>query len=180
MLKWLIRRKLAAFEREFGYDTSYARAILAADTRALLAYAKIEKMGRYRRDVPLAVWYAAGLVSIVHEDCGPCAQLGVTMARRDGVPAAIIAAVLAGDDDALPADVRLGVEFARAAIAHAPETDALRERIVARWGERAAISLAFAIAAAKVYPAVKYAMGYGKTCQRLVVDDEPIAVRSAA
>ena len=180
MLKWLIRKRLEAFEREFGYDTSCAREILAADTRALLAFGKIGKMGRYRRDVPLAMWYAAGLVSIVHEDCGPCAQLGVTMARRDGVPAAVIAAVLAGDDDALPAEVRLGVEFARAAIAHSPQADPLRERIAARWGERAVISLAFAIAAAKVFPAVKYAMGHGKTCQRLVVDDRPIAVRSAA
>jgi hypothetical protein len=181
MLKWLIRKRLDAFERDYGYDTGYARAILAADTRALLAYAKIEAMGKYRRDVPTAVWYAAGLVSIVQEDCGPCAQLCVTMALRDGVPAAVIAAVLGGDDEALPADVRLGVEFARAALAHGPEADPLRELVRARWGERALISLAFALAAARVYPTVKYALGFGKACQRVVIDDRPFTVaRSAA
>jgi hypothetical protein len=181
MLKWLIRRRLDAFEREYGYDVSYARAMLAADTKAILAYAKIEGMGRYRRDVPPAVWFAVKITGVIAEDCGPCTQLGVTMARRAGVPGAVLAAVLAGDDAAMPEDVRLGVQFARASLAHSPDADPLREQIVARWGERAVIALAFALASAKVYPTVKYALGFGKTCQRVVVDDKPIAVvRSAA
>lgn len=180
MLKWLIRRRLAAFEREYGYDVSYARALLAADTRALLAFAKIEAMGSYKRDVPARVWYAVKITGVIAEDCGPCTQLGVTMARKAGVPGAILAAVLRGDDAALPEDVRLGVAFARAALAHSPDADPLRERIVARWGERAVIALAFALASAKVYPTVKYALGYGKTCQRVVVDDVPHQVVRAA
>lgn len=30
MLKWIIRHRLAAFERQHAYDMSYARVILAA------------------------------------------------------------------------------------------------------------------------------------------------------
>ena len=36
--------------------------------------------------------------------------------------------------------------------------------------------LAFAMAAARVYPTVKYALGHGKACTRLVVGGESIAV----
>lgn len=32
MLKWLIRNRLAAFQRKFDYNLDYARAILDADT----------------------------------------------------------------------------------------------------------------------------------------------------
>jgi hypothetical protein len=36
------------------------------------------------------------------------------------------------------------------------------------------ISLAFAMVASRVYPTVKYAMGHGKTCSRVVVAGTPI------
>jgi hypothetical protein len=53
--------------------------------------------------------------------------------------------------------------------------DALRDQIVARWGSRALVSLAFAITAARVYPTIKYALGHGQTCQRILVAGEAIA-----
>jgi hypothetical protein len=37
------------------------------------------------------------------------------------------------------------------------------------------ISLAFAIVASRTYPTVKYAMGHGKACTRIVVGGTPIA-----
>jgi hypothetical protein len=40
---------------------------------------------------------------------------------------------------------------------------------VKRWGQRALVSLAFAITAARIDPTVKYALGHGKACMRVVV-----------
>ena len=40
MVKWLIRRRLAAFERTYGYDASYMREVLAADAGAFLCRAQ--------------------------------------------------------------------------------------------------------------------------------------------
>jgi hypothetical protein len=37
------------------------------------------------------------------------------------------------------------------------------------------ISLAFAMVASRTYPTVKYAMGHGKACTRIVVGGAPIA-----
>jgi len=47
--------------------------------------------------------------------------------------------------------------------------------IVAR-GPRAVVSLAFAIAAARIYPTVKYAMGHGQSCSRVLVAGAPAAL----
>ena len=46
--------------------------------------------------------------------------------------------------------------------------------IVKRWGRRALVSLAFAITAARIYPTVKYALGHGKACMRVVVGGTPV------
>src|SRR5687767_6899069 len=84
MFKWLIRNRLAAFERSFDYDMSYARSILAADTRAFLVVSKLMGFSRYRRDVPVDAYYAVKLVGTLAEDCGPCTQLVVALALREG------------------------------------------------------------------------------------------------
>jgi hypothetical protein len=181
MFKWLIRNRLAAFERTYGYDASYVRELLDVDSRAFFAFARATSIGNYRKDAPRDVLWATKLVGIVAEDCGPCSQLTITMALREGVPARVLAAVLSKDDAALSDDVRLGVQFARAVVAHAPEADELRDQIVARWGMRAVVAIAFGLTAAKIYPTIKYALGHGKACQRLVVEGETVAVvRSAA
>jgi hypothetical protein len=52
MLKWLMRRRIAAFERAYGYDTSYARDILEASPRAALLFGRIQAVAGFRRDVP--------------------------------------------------------------------------------------------------------------------------------
>jgi hypothetical protein len=179
MLKWIIRNRLAAFERKYDYDMSYAREILAADTRAFFAFSKIMGISSYRRDVPKTMYWAAKLAGTVGEDCGPCTQLVVAMALEDGVDAKVISAVLANNEAVLPADAKLGVAFARAALAHAPEADEHRAAIAKLHGPRAIVSLAFAICAARFFPTIKYALGHGKACQRVVVAGEPIAVARA-
>lgn len=175
MLTWLIRNRINAFERKLGYDMSYVRDMLATDRAAVMAFMKATQLGNYKRDVPSDVHWAVKLVSIVHEDCGPCTQLCVTMALADGFDAKLIKALLSGDSAALPEPVALGVRYARAVLSHA-DADEAREEIERRWGKRAVLSLAFAMTTAKMYPAVKYAMGYGKACQRITVAGTHVAV----
>jgi len=179
MLKWIIRNRLAAFERKYEYDMSYAREILDADTRAFFAFARIGGIGAYRKDVPKNMYWGAKLVGTVSEDCGPCTQLLVAMAIEDGADPKMLSAVLANNEAAMTEEVLLGVRFARAALAHAPEADEHRDEILKRHGQRAIVSLSFAICAARFYPTLKYALGHGKACQRVVVAGEPVAVARA-
>jgi len=177
MLKWLIRRKLDAFEREHGYDVSYLREVLATDLEAFRKFGAATSLGTYRKDVPRDVYFAAALTASMHADCGPCTQLGVGFALRAGIAADLIAAIVAGDDAALPAEVALGARFARAVLTHAADIDEQREQIARRWGQRAVVALAFATMAAQLYPTLKYALGHGKACTRLVVAGQTITPR---
>ena len=174
MLKWLIRRRLAAFEARYGYDMSYVRALLDTDLGAFRIYLAGAKLSRYRKDVPREAYYAAKLVGLTAEDCGPCTQLTVKMAIDDGVDPRQVRAVLEGTVAAMaPATLR-GYQLARAALAHAAEADALRDEVVAAWGPRALAALAFALAAARFYPTVKYALGHGRACTRVEVAGAPV------
>ena len=172
MIKWFLRRQIAKFERTWNYDASYLRDVLDADARALLTFGKVTGLGTYRKDAPPAVYKAAGIVAVMSEDCGPCTQLVIDMAQREGVDPAILRAVVARDLTALPFEVALAVRFAEASLRHAPEADDLREEVVRRFGKRGLVSLAFAMTAARLYPTLKYALGHGQACTRVTVGGE--------
>ena len=101
-MKWLIHRRLAAFEKKFGYDVSYMHHVLDTDFGAFLQFSRATGVSRYRKDVPLDLYTAVGLTGAMIADCGPCTQLGVTMALREGVPGETIAQIVSrqrGRDD---------------------------------------------------------------------------------
>jgi hypothetical protein len=143
--------------------------MLDVSLRAVLAFNRIMPMSRYRYDVPKEAWYAAKIATAQSEDCGPCTQLAVTMAERAGVDPNVIRAVVNREPGAMSADAALGFRFAMATLAHDMAADEYREEIERRWGKHALVSLAFVIASARVFPTVKYALGHGKACQRIVV-----------
>jgi hypothetical protein len=180
MLRWIAENRIAAFERDYDYDMTYIRELLATDLGAFYAFTRFQSLANYRKDLPRDPLYGAKITGTMIGDCGPCTQLVVTMALREGVPPDLISAVLRRQDDALPEDVRLTVQFARASLAHDPDADPLREQIVKRWGQRALVTLAYTLVTTQVYPTLKYALGHGKACQRVVVAGAPIAVAAGA
>jgi hypothetical protein len=176
MLRWLFRRSIAAFERQWNYDASYLREIIDASPRAAWRFMNATRLANYSRDVPIEALVAAGLTAVRSEDCGPCTQLGTAMAERRGVHAEVLRAILQDDVAAMPEDVALAWRFTNAILAHDAAADDYRAVILERWGPRAVVSLAFAITTARIYPTVKYAMGHGKTCTRVVVGGAPVAI----
>lgn len=180
-MKWFMHRRLAAFEEDFGYDAGYMHHVLDTDFGAFMKFARATGMSRYRKDVPLDVYCAVGLVGVIDADCGPCAQLGVTMALRQGVPGATIARILRGEETEMTEPTRLGVRFARAVLERdAAAADEARAELQRRYGPRAIVSLGLALCASQLYPNFKWALGYGHACQRLQVDGTTIAPRLVA
>lgn len=181
MLGWLVEKRLAAFEKNFDYDVDYMRDMYSASPSGFWKFSKILKISEHREDVPRAAWYAAKIAATLAEDCGPCAQLVVTMAERAGVKAEVLRAIVAGDQAGMGEDAALGWRFARSVLARdIAESDRLREKIVDRWGSRALVSLALTIASSRVYPAVKYALGHGRACVRLKVGGSELVVHNEA
>ena len=85
MLGWFVRRQMAKFERDFDYDLSYARDIYDAIPRAFFRFSRITGLAAHCEGVPREAWFAAKIAATLAEDCGPCTQLVVTMAEREGV-----------------------------------------------------------------------------------------------
>src|SRR5215475_5246961 len=172
MLRWFLHRQVAAFERTWNYDASYLHELVDADPRAAIAFSRVIDLSQYRKDIPAAPHFAAGIVAVMSEDCGPCTQLTIDMAQRAGVDPAVLRAVVARDLTAMPEEVLLAVRFTEASLRHEPEADDLREEVLRRFGKRGLVSLAFAMTAARLYPTLKYAMGHGQACKRVTIGGE--------
>jgi hypothetical protein len=167
---------IGRFERDWNYDASYMRDMAGVSPRAAWLFSRVTALGQFRRDIPVEPWCAAGITAVRHEDCGPCTQLAVTMAERAGVSPAVLRAILGDNPDAMPPEVALVWRFTRATLDHDAAADEYRQAIVDRWGPRALVSLAFAITTARMYPTVKYALGHGKACMRVVVAGTPVVL----
>jgi hypothetical protein len=176
MIRWFFHRQINAFERTWNYDAAYLHELIDIDPRALGTFWKVQGLSKYRKGVPLAPYCAAGIVAVMAEDCGPCTQLTIAMAERGGVDPAILRAVVARDYQMMPFEVALAVRFTEATLRHAPQADDLREEVIRQWGERGLVSLSFAMLAGRMYPTLKYALGHGKSCTRLIVGGDVLPV----
>jgi hypothetical protein len=176
MFTWLAKRWLDKFGRTWGYDVGYMHDVLdAGGIEAIKPIMALQKVSAYRADCPRDALFTASLVAARAGDCGPCLQLGVKMAEREGMPPVLIAAVLTHDRDAMTEDVRVAYDFARASIARDGWDVPAREAVIQRFGKRAMIAMSYAIAVAGFYPAFKYALGAAHACQRIKVGSMEVA-----
>lgn len=176
MLRLLAHRALDRFSQRFDYDVSYMRAILAASPGAFMRLTDLTKAASHREIAPKDAAYAAKLVGAMAEDCGPCTQLVVNMARADKVAEREIEAVLERQVDAMNPDTALGFRFAEAIIYRLAHEDETREAVRAQWGDKGLIDLAYALQIGRVFPMLKAGLGYAKECGRISVGDKLIDV----
>lgn len=170
MLAWLIRRKIDGFEAAYDYDMSYVREILDVSTQAAIVYSRATALGSFRRGVPADIYCLVQIVGVMHEDCGPCVQLGVKMAQQAGVSPSALRAVLSGELEQLPPEYALAVRYAHAVLARDGAAEEFREALQAKYGRLGLVSLAFSLTCARIYPTMKYALGFGHACTRITVD----------
>jgi hypothetical protein len=169
MLKALLARQIDRFERRWGYDASYMRLVLAASPATFLRFGFVTALVD-RKAAPAAALAGARIAGTLAEDCGPCTQIAVDMGAAGGVKPEVLRAILAGDEAAMGETAALGWRFARASLARdMAAADPLRDEIVRRWGDKGLTAIAMAITTARMYPTLKYALGYGKACSKVVV-----------
>jgi hypothetical protein len=174
MLKLLFHKAIQGYEKQFGYDATYLHEVLDASIVAFIKFMLFQTMANHRDGVSTEAWYAAKLAGALSEDCGPCSQLVVDMALKDGVPQQVIAALLRGDMDKAGEDASLGFRYGQAVANRDPSIAALVESVKKRFNERGLVALDFVASSARVYPCLKRGMGHGMACVRLTVGPEEI------
>jgi hypothetical protein len=173
MLKAFLAAQIAKLERTWGYDASYMHHMLRASPASVLKFSFVSRLVD-RKAAPAEALAAAGIVGTLVEDCGPCTQISVDMAAASGARPEVLRAVLSGDEEQMGPDASLAWRFARASLARDMETaDPLREEIVRRWGDQGLVAISLSLTTARMYPTLKYALGYGKACSRVVVLGQP-------
>jgi alkylhydroperoxidase family enzyme len=120
--------------------------------------------------LPVGAFHVARLVAVRIQDCGPCVQTVVNIAKEDGVDPAILKAALAGDFDALPESLRDVARFAEAVTGATGEENTYRDRLRAVFGEEAMVELALAIALCQTFPILKRGLGHARSCSLVKVE----------
>lgn len=174
-MRWILQRLARRFGRRYDYDVDYLLRVIEVSPAAAVKVSLAQGMTHHRRGIALAPYFAAKVRTALAEDCGPCAQLVVNMALEAGVPPDLVRSVVAGEVAALPPEVALVVQFTDRVLVRDPAAEPLREQIRQRWGEPALVTLALAISASRLYPTLKYALGFGLACQRVSVAEETLA-----
>ena len=171
----MFNKMLLTMQKRYDYDVGYMQDILKTDLGAFLKYMGFQTMSSHTGDLPAGPLFAAKIRAIIWGDCGPCTQLVVDMALEAKVSPSIVYAIIDRDLNKLPEDIALVVQFTDLVLAHNPEADDLREKILSLFGKKGLITIAYSISSSRVYPALKYTLGYGKTCSRIEVNDLSLA-----
>lgn len=180
MIRYALNKALMAMHRRYEYDVGYLQEILLTDFRGFLKYLGFQVMASHSGKLPAEPLFAARLRAIIWDDCGPCTQLVTTLALEAQVNPERVRAIVTNDLDNLPEHTALVTRFTDLVLAHDPEADVLRERIRDQWGTRGLIAIGYAISTSRVYPALKYTLGYGRACSRVQVNEETLVPKRSA
>jgi alkylhydroperoxidase family enzyme len=170
MLRRLVLRRLDAEERKLGgVSVEYLRHVARASLPAFLKFALFTPLAGHRKKLPADAYHLARVVAVRHEDCGTCVQIEVNLARKDDVAPELLRAALEGRFDDLPPHLADACRFARAVCERGDDAE-LRERLRARHGDEGLVELALAVAAARVFPTTKRALGYATSCSLVEIE----------
>lgn len=164
MIRKLILKRLDKEERSLGESVEYMRHLVRTSLPAFFKFALFTPLAQHRRKLPPAPYRVARIVATRDEDCGTCVQIEVNLARKEGVPADVIRAVLNSRPEDLTPALADVYRFARSVVEASGGEEELRERVRERYGEEGLVELALGIAAARVFPVVKRALGYATSC----------------
>ncbi|HYP15715.1 MAG TPA: hypothetical protein VEQ65_00780, partial [Opitutus sp.] len=158
----LIRRQ----ERALDTRLDYLREIAESSPAAFLKFGLIAPLGLHRRFLPKDAWHVARVTGAFAEDCGTCVQIAINLARRDGVPASFLRAIVGDDPDSLPFSLRDVYLFTRSIAARRDEPE-LRATLRERYGADGLIEIGLAAAVSRVIPTLKRALGHAQSCALL-------------
>jgi hypothetical protein len=180
VIRAILHAQLRKFEAAFGYDAAYMHEVVNASLKATWRFMSFERMSQHCEDVPKEAWFAARMAATLSEDCGPCTQIIVDKALRSGVAPGVLSSLLHGRSTVAGSDAAFGFRYGKAVADNSLDAVALSEEAKQRYGERGAVSLAFGVATARVYPALKRGLAHGATCRSLTVGRETIVVQHSA
>ncbi len=166
----LMIKLLNRFAQRYQYDVGYMQEMERVSPGTLWRYFLLVPLSMHRSHLPPAHYFAAKLVATAAQDCGPCVRLVMNMAMEAGVEEQLLWHVLQNNVAQLDDGMKPIVAFAHAMIDNKPEAQALRQEVVALWGEGAIADLSLAISFGGFYPTLKRGLGHAQSCEPVFAD----------
>jgi alkylhydroperoxidase family enzyme len=170
MLGFMVRSKIRSAEKRLGVSMDYVRHLYEHAPEAFWKFTKMMPAAQHREKLPAAPYHVARLVATRHEDCGPCVQAVINLAKEDAIEPAILQAALTGKVEDLPESLQDVYRFTEAVVTANGEDEQYREKLRKVFGEEALVELALAIATCRVFPTLKRALGHAKSCSAVKVE----------
>lgn len=164
-----VRTEIEAFGAAYAYDVSYLLQLLECSPGAFGAFRAAQGMSRYRAALPLEAHFVARITAMQVEDCGPCLNLNLKMAREAGLDRQLLHTLVETPDELPPPlqDVRL---HTMAALRNEVDDADRMERIRQHYGSAAFAEMAVVITGCRIYPTLKRALGMADYCELTQVD----------
>jgi hypothetical protein len=163
------RNEIDNFEAHYKYDSTYMRELLDHSLEGFAKFNSFLPLSSHMEKLKPEEYWVAKLAAMQVEDCGECLQLNVRMALEAGIARALLHAAIQGGQE-LPEQLRDVFNYARSVANHEMVDNDLMNRIETRFDKGAMLEFGLCIATAKVFPTIKRAVGYTRTCSLVEIE----------
>jgi len=157
------------FENHYKYDCTYMRELLEYSPNGFARFSNFLPLSGHQEKLETEDYWVAKLAAVYVEDCGECLQLNVRMALEGGASKPIIEAALKGGST-LPDALKDVYDYARYVASNNIIDPELIDRIENRYDKGSLLEFGICIATAKVFPTIKRALGYTKSCSLIEIE----------
>jgi hypothetical protein len=162
-------QQIKQFEAHYKYDGTYIHELYEHSPEGFAKFSNFLPLARHRERLEANEYWVAKLAAIQVADCGECLQLNVRMALEAGVDKYLVQAALDGGA-ALPEDLKAVYRYATSVARNEQLDDELMAWMESRFGKGGLLEFGIAIAAATVFPFIKRAIGYAKSCRLVKIE----------
>lgn len=162
-------QEIRDFSTHYQYDNTFEEELLEHSAEGYKKFADFKPMAGHLEKLDMASFWIVKLAAMQVEDCGHCLQLNVRMALEYGVSKELVESALNGGSG-LPEELFELHQFAVSVAAQKNPEDELMESIQKRFDKGALLEIGLAIASAKVFPTIKRALGYTRSCSLITVE----------
>jgi alkylhydroperoxidase/carboxymuconolactone decarboxylase family protein YurZ len=162
-------KQIREFEAHYKYDGTFMRELLEHSPAGLAKFNNFLPLSAHKEKLSPGDYWVAKLATMQVEDCGECLQLNARMALEAGVSKAQVRAAIQGGNE-LPENLKDVYLYAKSVANHELVDSDLMNRIEASYDKGSLLEFGICIATAKVFPTIKRAVGYTKTCSLIEID----------
>lgn len=164
-----ILNSLNAFDEKYQYDSTYMKDLLDSSPEGFKTFHGFMPMAQFRQEAEPIPYFLSKIVATQSEDCGSCLQLVVRMAQEAGISNEIIEGGL-NQGKGLSSELKDVYDFTIGVAANQALEESLVERMEKKHGKTGISELSLCIASAKVFPTLKRALGYAKSCSLVTIE----------